>query len=226
MKGADVAATVPLGQQGYAGPRQGGPAGRWMRRALLGMLVPAPRPDATATPPRQERPMTRRGRPRGDDRPRGAAAESVWDYPRPPRVEPDARRVRVELAGRVICDTGEAVRVLETSHPPTWYLPREAFAGVELRPSARRTTCEFKGTASYLTLVVGDREERDAAWSYDAPRPGYEALAGRLCVYPSRVDACWVDDERVTPQEGDFYGGWITSDVVGPFKGGPGTIGW
>ena len=166
-------------------------------------------------------PRSRRDEPHPDP-----GRESVWDDPRPPRVEADTRRVRIELAGEVICDTDDAVRVLETSHPPTWYLPREAFDGVELRPSARRTTCEFKGTASYVSLVVGGREARDAAWSYDAPRPGYEALAGRLCVYPSRVDACWVDDERVAAQEGDFYGGWITSDVAGPFKGGPGTIGW
>ena len=152
--------------------------------------------------------------------------ESVWDYPRPPAVREDARRVRIVLGGVVIADTTSAVRVLETSHPPTWYVPREAFRDCELEPSDRRTWCEFKGAASYVTLCAGGVVARDAAWTYAAPAGGYERLAGMLAVYPGRVERCLVDHEDVRVQAGDFYGGWITADVRGPFKGGPGTAGW
>ena len=136
--------------------------------------------------------------------------------------------MRVELGGRVVAETTAALRVLETFHPPVYYLPRAAFAEGVLQeaPDARQTFCEFKGYASYGSLVAGDRVARQAAWWYDDPTPGFEAIAGHVAVYPGRVDACFVDDERVTPQEGGFYGGWITSRVVGPFKGAPGTEGW
>jgi uncharacterized protein (DUF427 family) len=151
--------------------------------------------------------------------------ESVWDYPRPPRVEKTGRRITVRHHGVTVVDTREAVRVLETSHPPVYYVPRDAVAA-ELRRSGRRTVCEFKGVADYWDLVVGDSVVPRAAWSYEDPVPGYEVLTGRLAFYPSLVDECAVDGEVVTPQPGDFYGGWVTSDIVGPLKGGPGTHGW
>jgi uncharacterized protein (DUF427 family) len=151
----------------------------------------------------------------------GPGQESVWDYPRPPRIEPTPRRIRVVLGGVTIVDTRRAMRVLETSHPPVYYVPVEDVLAGALVPSERTTQCEWKGTARYYAVRAGDRDERDAAWAYeDGP------LAGRVAFYPQRMDACFVDDERATPQPGTFYGGWITSDVVGPFKGGPGTMGW
>jgi uncharacterized protein (DUF427 family) len=155
----------------------------------------------------------------------GPGQESVWDYPRPPAVQPTGERVRIELGGMLAVDTTDAVRVLETSHPPVYYLPADAFR-IELRPAAGRSMCEFKGTAHYLTLVAGDRVEDRAAWTYPDPWSGYEVLAGRVAVYPSRMDRCLVDGDEVVPQEGDFYGGWITPRIVGPFKGAPGTLGW
>jgi uncharacterized protein (DUF427 family) len=150
-----------------------------------------------------------------------ADMERVWDYPRPPAVVPCERRVRVELGGEPIAESTRALRVLETSHPPVIYIPADDVRG--LRPSrARSTWCEFKGRAVYL-----DAPGRQAvAWTYPEPSPGYEALRDHVAFYPGRVDAAWLDDERVQPQEGDFYGGWITSDLVGPFKGPPGTLGW
>ena len=151
--------------------------------------------------------------------------ESVWDYPRPPRVEGTSRRITVRHNGVTVVDTREAVRVLETSHPPVYYVPRDA-VGAELRRTGRRTVCEFKGVADYWDLVVGDSVVPRAAWSYEEPVPGYEVLTGRLAFYPSLVDECAVDGEVVTAQPGDFYGGWVTSDIVGPLKGGPGTHGW
>jgi uncharacterized protein (DUF427 family) len=152
--------------------------------------------------------------------------ESVWDYPRPPRVEPSTRRIRVRLGGVTVADTTRALRVLETSHPPVYYIPPEDVRSEYLRPSRRHTYCEFKGQASYYDLVVGEREVRDAGWYYPDPASRFEALRDHVAFYPGRVDECYVDDERVTAQEGDFYGGWLTSDIEGPFKGGPGTAGW
>ena len=152
--------------------------------------------------------------------------ESVWDYPRPPRVEPSTRRIRVVLGDVTVADTTRAFRVLETSHPPGYYIPPGDVLSEYLRPSRRRTYCEFKGQASYYDLVVGERVVRDAAWYYPDPAPGYEVIRAHLAFYPGRVDACFVDEEQVAAQEGDFYGGWLTADIVGPFKGGPGTAGW
>jgi len=152
--------------------------------------------------------------------------ESVWDYPRPPRVERSAARVTVTHAGRVVADTSRCLRVLETSHPPVYYVPREDIAPGVLRAAAGRSFCEFKGTASYWDLVAGDSAAADAAWSYEHPAAGYEQLAGAVAFYPGRVDECRVGGEVVRAQEGDFYGGWITADIAGPFKGGPGTRGW
>jgi uncharacterized protein (DUF427 family) len=154
------------------------------------------------------------------------STESAWDYPRPPRVDPSTRRVRVIVDGIVVADSQRAVRVLETSHPPGWYVPPEDVRTDLLRPTTRHTVCEFKGEASYFDIVAGGRVRHAAVWSYERPLPGYDAIAGYLSFYPGRVDEAWVDDQRVLPQAGDFYGGWITPDVTGPFKGGPGTRGW
>ncbi len=154
-------------------------------------------------------------------------SESVWSYPRPPAVESCRREVRIELAGAELARSRAALRVLETSHPPTIYLPqRDARTELLFDSDARPTFCEFKGVANYLDARVGDRLVRTVAWTYREPTPGYEALAGHIAFYPGRVDAAWLDDERVKAQAGDFYGGWITNEVQGPFKGAPGTSGW
>ena len=158
-----------------------------------------------------------------DDR---AAPESVWDYPRPPRVEPSDELVEVVLGGVVIASTRASYRVLETSHPPTYSLPREAFAEGTVRPAEGSSYCEWKGAASYFDLVAGTTVAARAAWGYPEPTRGFEAIAGHLAVYPGLVDRCTVDGEVVEPQPGGFYGGWITSDVAGPFKGIPGSMGW
>jgi len=152
--------------------------------------------------------------------------ESVWNYPRPPILESAGRRVRVIFNDIVIADSARALRILETSHPPTYYVPPGDVRMESLSKSRTTTYCEFKGSASYWTLRADGRQSRDAAWSYSSPRPGYEALKDYLCFYCSRVDRCFLDEEEVRPQSGDFYGGWITDDIVGPFKGGPGTQGW
>jgi uncharacterized protein (DUF427 family) len=152
--------------------------------------------------------------------------ESVWDYPRPPRVEPSAELVEVTLGGVVVASTRASYRVLETSHPPTYYLPREAFADGVLRPAEGSSYCEWKGVAAYYDLVAGTAVAARAAWCYPEPAAGFEAIAGHVAVYPALVDRCTVDGEVVEPQPGGFYGGWITSRVTGPFKGAPGTRGW
>lgn len=152
--------------------------------------------------------------------------ESVWQYPRPPKLDRDNRLVTVEFGGRVIARTTDAIRVLETSHPPTFYLPPEDFDAEVLRPNPRTTVCEFKGSASYWDVVVGEAKAAASAWAYHHPRPGYEDLAGRISVYPGRMDRCTVGGVEVEAQAGDFYGGWITPEIEGPFKGGPGTFGW
>jgi uncharacterized protein (DUF427 family) len=152
--------------------------------------------------------------------------ESVWDYPRPPRVEASTRRVRVVFNGVTVAETTRALRVLETSHPPVYYVPPEDVRTEYVRPTRRRTFCEFKGEAAYYDLDVDGRVAVNAAWYYPEPTERYAALRGHVAFYPGRVDACFVDDEQVQPQAGDFYGGWITRDITGPFKGGPGTTGW
>jgi uncharacterized protein (DUF427 family) len=162
--------------------------------------------------------------------------ESVWDYPRPPRLEPTDRRIRVIHAGVVIAETTRGFRVLETSHPPVYYIPQSDIRMDYLRPvPGKGSYCEFKGMASYWTLHLPSESTANAsdsksvesvAWSYETPTAGFHPITGHLAFYASRVTECWVDEERVQPQPGDFYGGWITSDVVGPFKGSPGTSGW
>lgn len=156
----------------------------------------------------------------------GPGQESVWDYPRPPRLEQMSERVVVEHGGRVIVDTRAAWRVLETSHPPTYYLPANAFVDGVLQPAAGGSYCEFKGVAAYVDVVVGDDVVPGVGWTYPDPTPAYAALRGAVALYPGRLDRVTVDGEVVRAQEGDFYGGWITDRVVGPFKGAPGTRGW
>ena len=152
--------------------------------------------------------------------------ESVWDYPRPPALQPCGRRVRIELDGVTVADSTAALRVLETSHPPTIYIPPQDVAPECIRPGAERSYCEWKGVAGYLDIVAGERHEARAAWTYPDPVSQYAALRDHVAFYPSRMDACWLADERVQSQAGDFYGGWITAELRGPFKGGPGTTGW
>jgi uncharacterized protein (DUF427 family) len=152
--------------------------------------------------------------------------EDVWSYPRPPAVEASDELVVVELGGVEVVRTTRAYRVLETSHPPTYYLPLADVTAGALRPAAGHTVCEFKGRADYFDVVGGDRVVPAGAWTYPSPRPGFEQLAGHVALYPGRMDRCTVDGEVVQAQEGDFYGGWITSRVSGPFKGAPGTLGW
>ena len=162
-----------------------------------------------------------------------SAVESVWDYPRPPRLEATRSELRVVHRGIVIAETRRGQRIVETSHPPVFYLPPQDVRMDLLRPSeARRSFCEFKGIAMYWTLElaeVGGGETvtvEDVAWSYPKPSPAFAPIRDFLAFYASRVDECAVDGERVQAQPGDFYGGWITSRVSGPFKGAPGTRGW
>jgi uncharacterized protein (DUF427 family) len=152
--------------------------------------------------------------------------ESVWDYPRPPAVRASTEHLEVHFAGTRIAATDHSWQVLETSHPPTYYLPFDSFADGVLVAVGGTTWCEFKGTAAYFDVVVGDRVAARAAWHYPDPVPAYAALRGHVAVMPASMDSCWVDGEQATPQEGGFYGGWITSRVTGPFKGAPGTRGW
>jgi uncharacterized protein (DUF427 family) len=156
----------------------------------------------------------------------GPGQESVWDYPRPPRLEPIEASITVELGGEVIAETGHGWRVLETSHPPTYYLPRVAFRAGVLRSAPGASWCEWKGQARYFDLVAGAEVATKAAWNYPQPTAGFEPIADAIAVMAGQVDRCTVNGETVLPQPGGFYGGWITSWVVGPFKGGPGSMGW
>ncbi|MEE2892827.1 MAG: DUF427 domain-containing protein [Pseudomonadota bacterium] len=152
--------------------------------------------------------------------------ESVWEYPRPPRLESVAERVRVEFGGRVVIDTTRALRMLETSHPPTFYLPFEDADPDAFQPCLGRSFCEWKGVAEYFDVFADGARAPRSAWRYPAPSAEYAALAGHLSLYAGPMDACWVGDHRVTPQPGQFYGGWITPGIRGPFKGEPGTEFW
>ncbi len=150
----------------------------------------------------------------------------MWDYPRPPRLEISTDLVEIYLGGQLIASSASTWRVLETSHPPTYYVPREAFVDGTLRPVEGNTWCEWKGAAAYFDVVAGDVTARRAAWTYPQPVAAYDAIAQAIAVMPAQMDRCVVNGEVVTPQPGGFYGGWITGRVVGPFKGGPGTNGW
>lgn len=149
----------------------------------------------------------------------------MWDYPRPPRLEPVAGRVQVWLAGTLVADSTNALRVLETYHPPTVYLPPDDVDTQVLKPLQGASFCEWKGTASYFDVEAGPTRVERAAWAYFDTTPPYEALVGHLSFYPSLLD-CSIDGEKVTPQPGVFYGGWVTSKVAGPFKGSAGMDGW
>ena len=152
--------------------------------------------------------------------------ESVWDYPRPPALVASEELVTVVLGGVEICETATSWRVLETSHPPTYYLPRSAFREGSLMPARGTSFCEWKGEALYLDVVGGGTVRPRAAWYYPQPSPRFASLRDHVALYPGLMDHCLVDGELVEPQPGGFYGGWITAAVVGPFKGGPGSNGW
>ncbi|MGK7869533.1 DUF427 domain-containing protein [Falsiroseomonas sp. E2-1-a20] len=152
--------------------------------------------------------------------------ERVADYPRPPRLEPSSRLVRIRLGGEWVAETRSAFRVLETFHPPSWYLPPEAFRPGALHPAAGSSFCEWKGVAAYWDIAWNGRTAGRAGWSYPEPTPGFAAIRDHVAVYAGLMEECRVDEEVVLPQPGGFYGGWITSELVGPFKGGPGTMGW
>ncbi len=156
----------------------------------------------------------------------GPGQESVWDYPRPPRLEDTPKHLQVVFNGVTIADTRRAKRVLETSHPPVYYIPPEDIRMEHLLKTSRSSFCEWKGQAGYYTIAVGERQAPDAAWFYSNPTPAFASVKDYVAFYASRMDACYVDGEKVEAQPGDFYGGWITRDIVGPFKGGAGTWGW
>lgn len=158
--------------------------------------------------------------------PAGQGQESVWDYPRPPALRRCKLPIKVILGGEVICRTSESWQVLETSHPPTYYLPRASFVPGALQPTAGESFCEWKGQARYLDVHGRGRTAHAAAWYYANPVARYAALADHVALYAGAMDACFVGGERVTPQPGGLYGGWITSSVLGPFKGVPGSHGW
>lgn len=156
----------------------------------------------------------------------GPGQESVWDYPRPPRLERTTKRIVIKTAGITIADSTNARRVLETSHPPVYYIPPEDVRLDCLSESNATTYCEWKGVAAYYDLVIPNLRVDRAAWFYPDPTERFESIRNYLAFYPSKMDECRVDGELVQAQAGDFYGGWITSDIVGPFKGEPGTGFW
>ncbi len=156
----------------------------------------------------------------------GEGQESVWDYPRPPRVEPVAERIRVTVDGITIADSVTALRVVETAGAPVYYLPPGDVRLDLMTGNGQHSVCEYKGLATYHDLIMPGRTIANAAWSYDEPASGYQAIRGFVAFFAGRVDEAWVGDELATPQHGGFYGGWVTSRVVGPIKGGPGTLGW
>jgi len=156
----------------------------------------------------------------------GPGQESVWDYPRPPRVEEVPEPLKVVVAAMTLAETTRGLRVLETAGPPVYYFPPDDVRMDRLVRSPHATVCEWKGEAGYWTYDDGGLRIENIAWSYERPLPGFESIAGFLAFYAQLVDEAWVGDELATPQPGRFYGGWVTSRIVGPFKGEPGTSGW
>lgn len=152
--------------------------------------------------------------------------ESVWDYPRPPKVEPFSSHIRISHQSQTLIDTNRSFKLMETSHPPTYYLPISDFKQGVLRENEHRTFCEFKGVANYFDLIIDGNIFHNIGWTYHLPNKYYLMLKDHISLYASKLDACYVNNEKVSAQEGDFYGGWITSNIVGPFKGAPGTYGW
>ncbi|GAA4828744.1 DUF427 domain-containing protein [Algivirga pacifica] len=155
-----------------------------------------------------------------------AGQESVWDYPRPPIAEATMKHIKVFFGGKEIASSNSTYRVLETSHPPVYYIPQEDFIEGVLIPSNKSSFCEFKGEARYYHIQVGNVRVENAAWYYPTPHERFGCIRNYIAIYPSLMDKCTVNDEVVQAQEGDFYGGWITKNIVGPFKGGAGTWGW
>lgn len=152
--------------------------------------------------------------------------ESVWDYPRPPRLEESPKRIRIIFNGVTIAESNRSQRVLETSHPPVYYIPPEDIKMEYLSRTNQGSFCEWKGRAIYYTVIVGSKQAANGAWAYPDPTGSFAPLKDYLAFYAHMMDACYVDGELVEPQPGNFYGGWVTKDVLGPFKGGPGTWGW
>ncbi len=153
--------------------------------------------------------------------------ENVADYPRPPAIEPFAGHIRVWFAGLLVAETQISHRILETFHPPTYYLPRAAFfPGVLVDSGGRQTTCEWKGVARYFDLVANGRTAPRIAWSYPDPTAAFHAIADAVAIYAEPLDRIEIDDIAVLPQPGNFYGGWVTPNVKGPIKGAPGTLHW
>lgn len=153
--------------------------------------------------------------------------ESVWDYPRPPRLERTQKQLKIIFNDIILADTNRAYRVLETSHPPVYYIPPEDIKMQYLQQTASNGSfCEWKGIAGYYSVIVGAKQAHNAAWFYPEPTPNFTEIKDYVAFYPALMDACYVDNELVQPQPGKFYGGWITSDIVGPFKGEPGSWGW
>jgi len=149
------------------------------------------------------------------------AAESVWDYPKPPKVEDTAKSVKIVFNEVVIAETTHAKRVLQTGHPPVYYIPRQDIHMEYLTSTTKTSTCEFKGKAFYYDLKVGTKSVSNVGWSYPEPTKGYESIKDYVAFYPKPMDACYVDGERVTPEPGEYFGGWVTKDIVGPFEGAP-----
>ena len=158
--------------------------------------------------------------------PAAVGQESVWTYPRPAVAEATPRRLRIVHRGIVLADTVRGVRTLETSHPPTYYFPPDDVAPGVLRRTTGGSMCEWKGAAVYFDVLAGGAVVPAAAWSYPTPTAAFALLRDHLAFYAAPFDACFVDDERVVPQQGGFYGGWITSREAGPFKGAPGSRFW
>ncbi|MDA9918616.1 DUF427 domain-containing protein [Erythrobacter sp.] len=164
------------------------------------------------------------GHPKPD--PAGPDQESVWDYPRPAICEPTSRCIQIRHGGIDLVDSSSAWRTLETSHPPTYYIPQSDIAMEHLVPNSRRSMCEWKGQARYWDVMIGETRLDAVCWSYPEPTPSFEGIRDSIAFYPDPLDICMVDGEVITPQPGQFYGGWISQYEAGPFKGGPGSRFW
>ena len=158
--------------------------------------------------------------------PAGIGQESVWAFPRPSIAQPSARHLLIEHRSRVVAETRRAIRTIETSHPPTYYFPRDDVRAIVTQSPRAGSFCEWKGPAVYFDITIADVVLHDVAWSYPKPTAAFAAIADYLAFYAAPFDGCFVDGERVRPQPGGFYGGWITSDLAGPFKGVPGSQFW
>ncbi len=156
----------------------------------------------------------------------GPGQESVWDYPRPPKLEASSKHLRIIFNGIEIANSQNSQRVLETSHPPVYYIPPQDIKMENLQPTSRQSFCEWKGRANYYTIIVGDKQVPNGAWYYTNPTEAFATIKDYVAFYPGQMEACFLNDEKVQSQPGDFYGGWITKDIVGPFKGGAGSWGW